>query len=78
MTPQLLKPAVTQALNDLLAPIQAKYQGSKEWQEITLNAYPPAEKPKKEKKVKKIGTGHPGQKVTILAGRTKIEQIELA
>ena len=78
MTPQLLKPAVTQALNGLLAPIQAKYQGSRELQEITLKAYPLAEKPKKEKKVKKIGTGYLGQKVTILADRTKTEQIELA
>jgi tyrosyl-tRNA synthetase len=60
LTPQLLKPAVTTALNKLLAPIQAAYQSSTDWQEITLKAYPPPEKKeKKEKKVKKMGTRHP-------------------
>jgi tyrosyl-tRNA synthetase len=74
LTPQLLKSGVTQALNDLLAPIQAKYQGSKEWQEVTLKAYPPAEKPKKEKKVKKSGPSNPIQKDLTLADRTKTEE----
>jgi tyrosyl-tRNA synthetase len=73
LTPQLLKAAVTKALNDLLSPIQAKYQASKEWQEITLKAYPPVENPKKEKKAKTVGT--PGRKETALAERTKIEQV---
>jgi len=60
LTPQLLKPAVSTALNKLLAPIQAAFQSSPEWQEITLKAYPPPEKKeKKEKKVKKMGTRHP-------------------
>lgn len=36
---QLLKPAVTQAVNDLLAPIQSKSQGSRGWQKIILKAY---------------------------------------
>jgi len=35
LTPQLLKPAVSKALNDLLAPIQAAYQADPQWQEIT-------------------------------------------
>lgn len=56
MTPQLLKPAVAEALNDLLAPIQEAFQASTEWQEIALKAYPP---PVKEKKVKDKGTRHP-------------------
>jgi len=60
LTPQLLKPAVTKALNALLAPIQAAYEASKEWQEITLKAYPPEEKKKKEKKVKNKGSRYPG------------------
>lgn len=59
LTPQLLKPAVAKALNELLGPIQAAYQESKEWQEIALKAYPPP--PKKEKKVKNKGSRYPGQ-----------------
>ncbi|KAJ3556212.1 hypothetical protein NPX13_g10187 [Xylaria arbuscula] len=58
LTPQLLKPAVTKALHDILIPIQDAYNASKEWQEITLLAYPPPEK--KAKKVKKIGTRYAG------------------
>ena len=72
LTPQLLKPAVTQGLNALLAPIQAKYRESKEWQEVNLKAYPPAEKPKKEEKVKKMGTGYRGGQETQLSNRTKV------
>ncbi|KAF2274961.1 tyrosyl-tRNA synthetase [Westerdykella ornata] len=60
LTPQLLKPAVAKGINELLAPIQAAFQASKEWQETTLKAYPPP--PKKEKKVKNKGTGYPGLK----------------
>jgi tyrosyl-tRNA synthetase len=48
------------ALNALIAPIQEKYQASKEWQEVALKAYPPVEKPKFVKKVKNRGTGYPG------------------
>ncbi|KAI1437459.1 tyrosyl-tRNA synthetase [Xylaria sp. CBS 124048] len=57
LTPQLLKPAVTKALNDILGPIQEAFNASREWQEVTLLAYPPPEK--KAKKVKKIGTRYP-------------------
>jgi tyrosyl-tRNA synthetase len=58
LTPQLLKPAVSKMLNELLAPIQAAFSASKEWQEVAERAYPPP--PKKEKKVKNKGTRHPG------------------
>ncbi|KAJ4302542.1 Tyrosine--tRNA ligase cytoplasmic [Collariella sp. IMI 366227] len=58
LTPQLIKPSVSNALNALLAPIQAAFQASKEWQDIAERAYPPP--PKKEKKVKNKGTRHPG------------------
>lgn len=60
LTPQLIKPAISGALNALLAPIQEAFQASKEWQEIAEKAYPPP--PKKEKKVKNKGTRHPGKK----------------
>jgi tyrosyl-tRNA synthetase len=60
LTPQILKPAVAKGINELLAPIQEAYQASKEWQETALKGYPPP--PKKEKKVKNKGTGHPGLK----------------
>jgi tyrosyl-tRNA synthetase len=45
----LLKPAVAEALVELMAPIITAFEASKEWQEITLKAYPPPEKKKKEK-----------------------------
>ena len=46
-----------------MAPIQAAYQASPEWQEITLKAYPPPVVEKKQKKVKDRGTRFPGAKV---------------
>ncbi|KAB8227190.1 hypothetical protein ETB97_009479 [Aspergillus alliaceus] len=58
LTPQVLKPAVAAALVELMAPIRAAYEGSAEWQEITLKAYPPPEK--KQKKVKDKGSRYPG------------------
>jgi tyrosyl-tRNA synthetase len=50
---------VAKALNELLAPIQAAYQASKDWQEVAIKAYPPPAK--KEKKVKDKGSRHPGK-----------------
>ena len=55
-----MKPAVAEALNKLLAPIQAAYQASPEWKEIGLKAYPPPVVAKKVKKVKDKGSRHPG------------------
>jgi tyrosyl-tRNA synthetase len=43
-----------------MAPIQAAYQASPEWQEITLKAYPPPVVEKKQKKVKDKGSRYPG------------------
>lgn len=60
MTPQLLKESVTTALNALLAPVQARFNANKEWQEAARLAYPPEEKVK-VKKVKKVGTFYPGK-----------------
>jgi tyrosyl-tRNA synthetase len=60
LTPQLLKPAVADALNALLEPIRTAFEASAEWQEINLKAYPPPVK--KEKKVKDKGSRHPGAK----------------
>jgi tyrosyl-tRNA synthetase len=63
LVPQDLKPAVTAALNTLLAPVQKEFQANAEWQAIEQKAYPPppAEK-KKEKKKKDKGAFHPGAK----------------
>ena len=58
--PQMLKPAVANALLELLQPIQEEYQRTPEWQEIDKKAYPPAEVKKKEKKVKDRGSKFPG------------------
>jgi len=55
----LLKSGVTNALVELLTPIQADFQASPEWQAIEKQAYPPPpEKKKKEKKDK--GSKRPG------------------
>ncbi|KAJ5958423.1 Aminoacyl-tRNA synthetase class Ic [Penicillium vulpinum] len=62
LTPQLLKPAVAAAMVDLMAPIQAAYQASAEWQEVTLKAYPPPVVHKKVKKPKDRGSRFPGAK----------------
>ncbi|EXJ95242.1 tyrosyl-tRNA synthetase [Capronia coronata CBS 617.96] len=60
LTPQLLKAGATAALTELLAPIQAEFQASPEWQEIEKKAYPPAEPTKKKKQPKDKGSRHPG------------------
>ncbi|KAI9771010.1 MAG: hypothetical protein M1840_002714, partial [Geoglossum simile] len=61
LTPQLLKSGVTAALTNLLTPIQADFQASKEWQEVEKKAYPPPPAPeKKKKKQKGLGTKYPG------------------
>lgn len=57
--PQLLKPAVTTALIELLAPIREEFLNSKEWQEIEKQAYPPPEVKKKVKKEKNLGSRNP-------------------
>ncbi|KAF2730085.1 tyrosine tRNA ligase [Polyplosphaeria fusca] len=68
LTPQDLKPAVTEALISILEPIQADFQASAEWKDIETKAYPPPPPPpKKEKKKKDKGTGYPGKKVEAKA-----------
>lgn len=60
LSPQNLKPAVTEALISLLEPIQAEFQASPEWKEIETKAYPPPPAPaKKEKKKKDKGSFYP-------------------
>lgn len=61
LTPQTLKPAVAEALVELLKPIQEAFQASTEWQEIEKLAYPPPEAKKKKEK-KDRGTRHPAVK----------------
>ena len=61
LTPQLLKSGVAAALIKVLAPIQAEFQASKQWQEVEKNAYPPPESAKKDKKKPKDkGSRYPG------------------
>lgn len=60
LMPQMLKPATTNALLELLQPIQEEYQRTPGWQEIDKKAYPPIEVKKKEKKVKDRGSRFPG------------------
>ena len=57
----MLKPAATDALIELLRPIQDEFQKSEEWKEVEKKAYPPPPPTKKkEKKVKNLGTRFPG------------------
>jgi tyrosyl-tRNA synthetase len=69
LTPQLLKAALTKALNELLAPIQAEYQASEEWQKITELAYPPEKKAVNPKKEKKQKGGDPAMREAAAAAR---------
>jgi tyrosyl-tRNA synthetase len=63
LQPQALKPAVTDALLEILAPIKKVFDETKEWQEIEARAYPPPPAPeKKAKKVKNLGSRFPGGK----------------
>ncbi|KAH9826652.1 putative tyrosyl-tRNA synthetase [Teratosphaeria destructans] len=63
LQPQALKPAVTEALLEILAPIRKEYESNQEWQEIEQKAYPPPPAPeKKKKKEKNLGTRFPGAK----------------
>ncbi|KUI57621.1 Tyrosine--tRNA ligase, cytoplasmic [Cytospora mali] len=62
LTPQILKPAVSRALNELMAPIRDEFNGDKEWQELAERAYPPEKKVVKDKKKKDRGTMFPGAK----------------
>lgn len=55
MTPQLLKAALTEELNNLLEPIRKEYDESPAWQAVTEKAYPPEKKVEKVKKVKNLG-----------------------
>lgn len=60
LQPQMLKPAVTNALLEIVDPIRKAYEASKEWQEVDQKAYPPPPAPEKKKKVKNLGTRFPG------------------
>ncbi|KAI9718123.1 MAG: hypothetical protein M1828_006821 [Chrysothrix sp. TS-e1954] len=66
LTPQLLKAGVTASLNELLAPVQADFRASKEWQETEQKAYPPSG-PKKVKKEKDRGSRFPSREVSAKA-----------
>jgi tyrosyl-tRNA synthetase len=81
LTPQLLKAGTTEALVDILAPIQAEFQANPEWQAIEKKAYPPAEPVKKKKQPKDKGSRYPGGGVAAkpdgsIEGEGK-EQIEV-
>ena len=73
LQPQCLKPAVTEALLELLAPIRAEFEASSEWQEVERRAYPaPAAPEKKKKKEKNLGSRFPGKPEA--QGKTEAQQ----
>lgn len=64
LTPQMLKSGVSEALNAVLAPIQAEFQADKDWQEALQAGYPTDDgKKKKDKKVKDKGSRYPAGNV---------------
>jgi tyrosyl-tRNA synthetase len=67
LTPQLLKAALTQHLNELLKPIVAEYAADKDWQAIAEQAYPPEKAAVKVKKVK--DKGDPAKRAAAAAAR---------
>ncbi|KAI1004497.1 Tyrosine--tRNA ligase, cytoplasmic [Podosphaera aphanis] len=67
LTPQLLKSALIQNLNCLLAPILAEYHSDPEWKEIEERAYPPVQIEKKVKKPK--DKGDPAKRAAAAAAR---------
>lgn len=63
LQPQALKPAVTEALLEILAPIKKAFDESPEWQAVEAKGYPPPPPPeKKVKKPKNLGSRFPGAK----------------
>ncbi|KAK3674523.1 Tyrosine--tRNA ligase cytoplasmic [Recurvomyces mirabilis] len=61
LSPQSLKPAVTEALLEILEPIRRAFEEDKEWQAVETRAYPPPPAPeKKKKKEKNLGSRFPG------------------
>ncbi|KAF5587107.1 tyrosyl-tRNA synthetase [Fusarium subglutinans] len=55
LTPQMVKPALIQRLNNLLDPIRKDFEADNEWQRIAELAYPVRVKPEKANKVKSNG-----------------------
>ncbi|CZR39223.1 putative tyrosine-tRNA ligase [Fusarium proliferatum ET1] len=55
LTPQMIKPALMKALNELLEPIRKDFEADEEWKRIANLAYPVEEKPERGNKVKNNG-----------------------
>lgn len=62
LSPQILKPAVSKALNALMAPLRDELANSPDFKELIDRAYPPEVKHVKEKKKKDRGAMFPGPK----------------
>ncbi|KAK5115690.1 hypothetical protein LTR62_000779 [Meristemomyces frigidus] len=61
LSPQSLKPAVTEALLAILEPIRKAFETDEDWQAVEQRAYPPPPPPeKKKKKEKNLGSRFPG------------------
>ncbi|KAI5861769.1 tyrosine tRNA ligase [Durotheca rogersii] len=73
LTPQLLKAALTKALNEILDPIRNEFEASEEWKKVAELAYPPEEKHQKAKKQK--DKGDPAKRAAALAA--KAEQLNV-
>lgn len=55
---------MAKGLTEIMAPIQAEFEASQEWKDITEKAYPPPPAPVKKKKIKDKGSRHPGHQAS--------------
>lgn len=76
LSPVDLKSGMADKINELLAPIKEKFNSNKEFQEFGEKGYP-VEKPKEEKKVKKVknkGTRYPGSDKAPASSDASVEK----
>lgn len=76
LSPVDLKSGMADKINELLAPIKEKFSSNKEFQEFGEKGYP-VEKPKEEKKVKKVknkGTRYPGSDKAPASSDASVEK----
>lgn len=76
LSPVDLKSGVTDAINELLAPIRAEFEANKEYQEAEAKGYPPpVQEKKKAKKPKNKGTRYPGAGANGANGATPVDKV---
>ncbi|RKL39328.1 hypothetical protein BFJ72_g6800 [Fusarium proliferatum] len=65
LTPQMIKPTLIKALNDLLDPIRKDFESDEEWKRISKLVYPVQGKPERGNKVKNNGKRSKGLPIQV-------------